>query len=294
MATYNGINENSPTYLDENIADNIIINQRSQYNRYLNFNALDSLEISGLNTEDLAVVGASGSVYVVEIPVAFQQKLAKYQSVADARAALTEQGLLTSNTYSNVEDMPKDIAFYFLTANGMTSSASKAFLLSTSLSAANVADKLSANASSSAFKYNDAEVYFLGCKNNNKPIVKGNTNADALTGRTKVADSLTFAHSPSFGASSADRITNFNPKEKDKLQIQLSQFGADAAGTFKVAKNAKALTKALASTTDFVYLQPSGELYYNENGAAAGFGIGGVFAVIGGNPVIKAANIGFI
>ena len=118
--------------------------------------------------------------------------------------------------------------------------------------------------------------------------------SDKLTGTSKVADTLTFSRSPQFGAATADRITNFNPKEKDKLQIQLSQFGADAAGTFKIAKNAKALSKALVSSVDFVYLKSSGELYYNENGAAAGFGNGGVFAVIEGHPTIKAANIGFI
>ena len=123
---------------------------------------------------------------------------------------------------------------------------------------------------------------------------KSDSSPQNISGTAKTADLPAFTHSPAFGKENADMITNFNPKEKDKPQIQLSQFGADAAGTFKVAKNAKALTKALASTTDFVYLKSSGELYYNENGAAAGFGIGGVFAVIGGNPVIKAANIGFI
>jgi hypothetical protein len=118
--------------------------------------------------------------------------------------------------------------------------------------------------------------------------------SDKLTGTSKVADTLTFSRSPQFGAATTDRITNFNPKEKDKLLIQLSQFGSDAAGTFKIAKNTKALNKALGTSVDFVYLKSSGELYYNENGAAAGFGNGGVFAVLEGNPAIKASSIGFI
>ncbi len=117
---------------------------------------------------------------------------------------------------------------------------------------------------------------------------------DNLTGKPKVEDVLTFARPPSFGASVADRITNFNPKEKDKLQIQLSQYGADAAGTFKVAKNPKALSKALATSTDFVYLKSRGELYYNENGKQSGFGDGGIFAILEGTPNISSTNIGFI
>lgn len=115
-----------------------------------------------------------------------------------------------------------------------------------------------------------------------------------LTGSAKTADLLSFTHAPSFGKETADTITNFNPKEKDKLQIQLSQFGPDAAGTFKIAKKAKALTKALATSTDFIYLKSTGELYYNENGSAAGYGLGGVFAVLEGRPNFGAKNIGFI
>jgi Ca2+-binding RTX toxin-like protein len=125
-----------------------------------------------------------------------------------------------------------------------------------------------------------------------KPSTSG--TSDNLTGTAKTADLLTFTQAPSFGTGNADTITNFNPKEKDKLQIQLSQFGADAAGTFKVAKNTKALGKALATSTDFIYLKSRGELYYNENGKQSGFGDGGVFAILEGNPIIKAANIGFI
>ena len=116
----------------------------------------------------------------------------------------------------------------------------------------------------------------------------------SLTGTAKAADLLVFANAPSFGKENADTITNFNPKEKDKLQIQLSQFGADAAGTFKIAKNPKALTKALATSTDFIYLKSRGELYYNENGKQPGFGDGGIFAILEGKPNINSTNIGFI
>ena len=116
----------------------------------------------------------------------------------------------------------------------------------------------------------------------------------SLTGTAKKGDVFALTGTPEFGAGTADRITNFNPKEKDKLQIDVSDFGSDAAGTFKIAKNSKALTKALASTTDFIYLKSTGELYYNENGKLPGFGEGGVFAILENKANITVKNVEFL
>ena len=115
-----------------------------------------------------------------------------------------------------------------------------------------------------------------------------------LTGTAKKADVFPLTGTPEFGADTADRITNFNPKEKDKLKIDVSDFGSNAAGTFKIAKNAKALTKALASTTDFIYLKSTGELYYNENGKLPGYGEGGVFAILENKANITTKNLEFL
>ena len=115
-----------------------------------------------------------------------------------------------------------------------------------------------------------------------------------LTGTAKKADVFALTGTPEFGAGTADRITNFNPKEKDKLQIDVSNFGSDAAGTFKIAKNSKALTKALATTTDFIYLKSTGELYYNENGRLPGYGDGGIFAILENKANITTKNVEFL
>jgi len=115
-----------------------------------------------------------------------------------------------------------------------------------------------------------------------------------LKGIANKADVYALTDTPEFGAGTADRIINFNPMEKDKLQIGLSQFGADAAGTFKVAKDHKALTKALASSTDFIYLKSTGELYYNENGKLPGCGAGGIFAILENKANITAKNVEFL
>ena len=129
---------------------------------------------------------------------------------------------------------------------------------------------------------------------NNPFATSAASSQSPLTGTAKKADVFALTGTPEFGAETADRITNFNPKEKDRLQIDVSDFGSNAAGTFKIAKNAKALTKALASTTDFIYLKSTGELYYNENGKLPGFGYGGIFAILENKANITTKNVEFL
>ena len=129
---------------------------------------------------------------------------------------------------------------------------------------------------------------------NNPFATSAASSQSPFTGTAKKADVFALTGTPEFGAETADRITNFNPKEKDRLQIDVSDFGSNAAGTFSVAKNSKALTKALASTTDFIYLKSTGELFYNENGMLPGFGDGGIFAIIENKANITTENVEFL
>jgi len=129
---------------------------------------------------------------------------------------------------------------------------------------------------------------------NNPFTTSAASSQSPFTGTAKKADVFALTGTPKFGAGTADRITNFNPKEKDRLQIDVSDFGSDAAGTFKIANNFKALTKALATTTDFIYLKSTGELYYNENGKLPGFGDGGVFAILENKANITTKNVEFL
>ena len=129
---------------------------------------------------------------------------------------------------------------------------------------------------------------------NNPFTTSAASSQSPFTGTANKADVFALTGTPEFGAETADRITNFNPKEKDKLQIDVSDFGSAAARTFSVAQNAKAFTKALASTTDFIYLKSTGELYYNENGKLPGFGEGGVFAILENKANITTKNVEFL
>lgn len=105
-------------------------------------------------------------------------------------------------------------------------------------------------------------------------------------------DVFTLTDTPGFG-SAADTITNFNPKENDRLQIDLSAFDG-AVGKLKIAKKAKQVSKLAKSHIDFIYDQQAGYLYYNENGKLPGFGEGGSFAILEGKPKAGPGNFEFV
>jgi hypothetical protein len=65
-------------------------------------------------------------------------------------------------------------------------------------------------------------------------------------------------------------------------------------GTFKIAKNSKDLTKLLATDTQFIYNKADGGLYFNQNGATAGFGSGGIFAILDGKPTLGTSSVSVV
>ena len=97
----------------------------------------------------------------------------------------------------------------------------------------------------------------------------------------------------SFGKQTADIITNYNPKSDSPIQIELSSFDG-ALGKLKIAKKAKQVEKLAKKNTDFIYDQQAGYLYYNENGKQAGFGDGGIFAILEGKPKVGTGNFEFM
>ena len=113
------------------------------------------------------------------------------------------------------------------------------------------------------------------------------------TGGASAGDLFALNGAPAFGAEAADRITNFNPKKNDKLQIDLSTFDG-AVGKLKIAKKTKQVTKLAKKNIDFIYDQRAGYLYYNENGTLPGFGDGGIFAILEGRPKVGVGNFEFM
>ena len=112
-------------------------------------------------------------------------------------------------------------------------------------------------------------------------ILDGGTGRDVLTGGVG-ADRFRFTAPRSFGAAQADRITDFTSSEGDRIEISRRAFGLSAGATvsFQAVNSAAELNRALGSTTLLIQDLRNGSLVFNQNGAAAGMGQGGVFAQV--------------
>jgi hypothetical protein len=121
--------------------------------------------------------------------------------------------------------------------------------------------------------------------------------ADLLTG-TALKDTFSFLSKPNFTADGkgSDLITDFNAAQGDLLKIGKAAFGLPVSATvaFQQVESAAALTACLATSTQFVYDHSSGNLFFNQNGCASGFGSGGVFAVLQNHASLATANFQFV
>ena len=98
----------------------------------------------------------------------------------------------------------------------------------------------------------------------------------------------------SFRRKAIDKIINFN-SSSDTLRIDNNSFGIEGSASYAIGKNKKVVKKKLADKDlDFLYDQKNGNLYFNENGSAHGFGNGGIVAILKGAPSLTAENVDFI
>ncbi len=87
-----------------------------------------------------------------------------------------------------------------------------------------------------------------------------------------------------------DTITDFVISQNDKIVLDKTTFpkitSANGTGFSRDAEFAKVSsnTAAAISGADIVYNTATGELFYNQNGTATGFGTGGKFAVLSNKP----------
>ncbi|MFN6536137.1 MAG: hypothetical protein RM021_007150 [Nostoc sp. EkiNYC01] len=127
----------------------------------------------------------------------------------------------------------------------------------------------------------------------NDTLVGGAGN-DVLTGGVG-ADYFLYNTNAVFASSAVglDTITDFKHSQGDKIILDKTTFTAitSAAGTgFSNAGDFKVISNGATSTAKIVYDAVSGQLFYNQNGSAAGFGSGGLFATLTGAPTLAAAD----
>ena len=114
---------------------------------------------------------------------------------------------------------------------------------------------------------------------------RGGRGADIFTGAGG-ADHfyLESSHKRARGERYADTITDFSKSDKDKMVIDVSEYGLDLNNAdLKIARNSRKAEKALAKDdVDFVYDRSTGMLSWNRNGGDPGDG-GGLLAIIEGS-----------
>jgi serralysin len=135
---------------------------------------------------------------------------------------------------------------------------------------------------------NEGKDALIGSTGNN--LLNGGAGDDILTGGGG-KDRFVFGDGTLFQAASlgVDRINDFTPGE-DLIGLSKATFanlGQDFASNFaSVTDDASAATSAAA----IVYNTGSGKLFYNTNGLDTGFGDGGQFANLFGQPALSAQD----
>ncbi|MEH2067402.1 MAG: hypothetical protein V7K47_04395 [Nostoc sp.] len=122
----------------------------------------------------------------------------------------------------------------------------------------------------------------------------GDAGNDCLTGGAG-ADYFLYNTNAAFASSAVgqDIITDFKHSQNDKIILDKTTFSAinSAAGTgFSNASDFQITSSAGISTAKIMYNSVTGQLFYNQNGNAAGFGSGGLFAILTGAPTLSALD----
>jgi subtilisin family serine protease len=125
--------------------------------------------------------------------------------------------------------------------------------------------------------------------------VNGDAGNDSLTGGLG-ADKFIYNTNAAFTTASVgvDTLTDFNSAQGDKIVLDKTTFPtiSSVAGTgFSVASEFSNVPPGNdLSPADILYNTATGQLFYNQNGAAAGYGTGGQFLTLTGAPALVGTN----
>ncbi|MDJ0511306.1 MAG: calcium-binding protein, partial [Crocosphaera sp.] len=128
--------------------------------------------------------------------------------------------------------------------------------------------------------------------NDGEDSLNGGAGNDELTGGAG-KDHFIFNSNEAFQSEDLgiDTITDFK-SNKDIIILDKDTFTAITTATGGDIGDEFATVTSSPETSDaiIVYNSSTGRLFYNANGSAAGFGDGGQFAILSGNPTLTADN----
>ncbi|MEH2290991.1 beta strand repeat-containing protein, partial [Nostoc sp.] len=122
----------------------------------------------------------------------------------------------------------------------------------------------------------------------------GGTGDDTLVGGAG-ADCFVYNNDAAFGltAVGVDAIADFKNSQGDKIVLDKTTFSgiASTAGIgFSNKSDFQIISNGETSTAKIIYDAVNGQLFYNPDGSAAGFGSGGLFATLTGAPTLSASD----
>ncbi|MEH2050724.1 choice-of-anchor D domain-containing protein [Nostoc sp.] len=125
-------------------------------------------------------------------------------------------------------------------------------------------------------------------------LLIGGQGNDTLVGGIG-ADSFIYNTNAAFTSAAVgiDAIADFNHSEGDKIVLDKTTFNAitSVLGTgFSNASDFQITSLGAVSNAAIIYDPATGQLLYNQNGSAAGFGSGGQFAQLTGQPTLTASD----
>jgi hypothetical protein len=126
--------------------------------------------------------------------------------------------------------------------------------------------------------------------NGGDSTLDGGLGRDTLVGGAG-ADTFRFATVTSYGIDTADRISSFNAALGDRITIDRVAFGIGVASASLITVDSAGLASALRTSNLFVYNTANGQIFHNANGSAAGFGAGGVFALLSDSPTLQISSL---
>ncbi|WP_345940571.1 cadherin-like domain-containing protein [Nostoc sp. UIC 10630] len=149
-------------------------------------------------------------------------------------------------------------------------------------------DIINGNSGNDLLRGGEGDDILIGGKGND--TVVGGKGNDVLVGGVG-ADLFLYNSNADFVG--VDAIADFESGKGDKIVLDKTTFSTitSAVGTgFSNITDFQITSSAATSMAKIVYDPLNGELFYNQNGSAAGFGSGGLFATLTGSPTLTASD----